>query len=41
MSIFDLFQGDPRCLPMQNWLKNAANDISIQGFNVMAHYKPH
>ena len=42
MAIFGLFQGDPWCLPTQNWLKNATNDISIQEFhNVMAHYKPH
>ena len=33
------FQGDSWCLPTQNWLKNATNDISIQEFhNIMANY---
>ena len=39
MAIIDLFQRDPFCLPTQNWLKNATNDISIQEFhNVTRHY---
>ena len=39
MSIIGLFQCDPWCLPTQNWLKNATNDISIQEFrNVTRHY---
>ena len=33
---------DPWCLPTQNWLKIATNDISIQEFhNVMSQYTPH
>ena len=39
MAIIGLFQCDPWCLPIQNWLKNATNDISIQEFhNVTRHY---
>ena len=39
MAIIGLFQCDPWCLPTQNWLKNATNDISIQEFhNVTRHY---
>ena len=38
MAFIGLFQ----CLPTQNWLKIATNDISIQEFhNVMGHYKQH
>ena len=34
MAIIDLFQCDPWCLPItKNWLKYAANDISIQKFH--------
>ena len=39
MPIFGFFQGDPWCLPTQNWLKNATNDISIHEFhNATRHY---
>ena len=39
MAFIGLFQCDPRGLPTQNWLKNAANDISIQEFhNITRHY---
>ena len=39
MAIIGLFQCDPWCLPTQNWLKNATNDISIQEFhNTIRHY---
>ena len=39
MAIIGLFQCDPWCLPTQNWLKNATNDISIHEFhNVTRHY---
>jgi hypothetical protein len=39
MTIIGLFQCAPWCLPTQNWLKNATNDISIQKFhNVARHY---
>jgi hypothetical protein len=39
MAIIGLFQCDPWCLPTQNWLKNATNDISIQEFhNITRHY---
>jgi hypothetical protein len=39
MANIGLFQCDPWCLPTQNWLKNATNDISIQEFhNVTRHY---
>ena len=39
MGIIGLFQCDPWCIPTQNWLKNATNDISIQEFhNVTRHY---
>ena len=33
------FQCDPWCLPTQNWLKNATNDISIHDYhNITRHY---
>ena len=33
------FQCDPWCLPTQNWLKTATNDISIQeSHNITRHY---
>jgi hypothetical protein len=39
MGIIGLFQCDPWCIPTQNWLKNATNDISFQEFhNVTRHY---
>ena len=39
MAIIVLFQCYPWCLPTQNWLKNATNDISIQEFhNITRHY---
>jgi hypothetical protein len=39
LAIIGLFQYDPWCLPTQNWLKNATNDISIREFhNVTRHY---
>ena len=39
MAIIGLFQCDPWCLPTQNWVKNATNDISINEFhNVTRHY---
>jgi hypothetical protein len=39
MANIGLFQCDPWCLPTQNGLKNATNDISIQEFhNVTRHY---
>jgi hypothetical protein len=42
MAIIGLFPCDPWCLPTQNWLKTATNDISIQEFhNIITHYKPH
>ena len=39
MAIIGRFQCDPWCLPTQNWLKNATNDISILEFhNITRHY---
>ena len=39
MAIIGRFQCDPWCLPTQNWLKNATNDISILEFHkVTRHY---
>ena len=39
MALISLFQCDPWCLPTQNWLKYATNDISIHEFlNVTRHY---
>ena len=39
MANIGLFQCDPWCLPTQNWVKNATNDISIKEFhNVTRHY---
>ena len=32
-AIIGHFQCDPWCLPTHNWLKNAANDISIHEFH--------
>ena len=33
MSTFGLFQGDPWCLPTQNWLKHATNDYLNSGIS--------
>ena len=42
MVIIGLFQCGPWCLPTQNWLQVATNDISIQEFhNITTHQKPH
>ena len=39
MANIGLFQCDPWCLPIQKWLKNATNDISVQDFhNITRHY---
>jgi hypothetical protein len=39
IAIIGRFQCDPWCLPTQNWLKNATNDISILEFHkVTRHY---
>ena len=39
MANIGLFQCDSWCLPTQNWLKNATNDISIHEFhNITRHY---